>query len=128
MTFPNTQAGSVDVAVPLRFDTRGRTAAPSEHVRDMIELLLFTSPGERVNRPDFGSGLLHIVFAPAGPELAATIEYTTHAALQRYLSDVITVNELRVAVDEHILLVDLEYTLLRTGERRQDRFAREVIP
>jgi uncharacterized protein len=122
-------AGQVDVDLPLHFDDRGRTAQPRDlaaHVRDMIELVLFTSPGERVNRPDFGSGLLQAVFGPASPELAATIEYTTHAALQRWLSDVVEVHELQVVADDNVLRVDLAYALLRTGEQRQDVFLREV--
>lgn len=119
----------VDVDLPLHFDDRGRTAQPPDlaaHVRDMIEMVLFTTPGERVNRPDFGSGLLQAVFGPASAELAATIEYTTHAALQRWLSDVLEVHELRVVAADEVLRVDLEYALLRTGERRRDLFVREV--
>ena len=49
-----------------------RTPRHDEHVRDLIEQLLFTSPGERVMRPDFGCGLLDLVFAPNSPELAST--------------------------------------------------------
>jgi phage baseplate assembly protein W len=109
-----------DVAVPFGFDHRGRTAEPVDeaaHVRDMIELLLFTSPGERPNRPDFGSGLLQLVFAPNSQELAATVEYTTHAALQRWLGDVIDVSSLRVTAEDAALRVDLVYALRRTGEQ-----------
>jgi phage baseplate assembly protein W len=81
----------MDIAFPLRFDARGRTAECDEarHVRDMIEQLLFTMPGERVNRPDFGCGLMHAVFAANGPEIAAALEYNTRAALQCYLGDII---------------------------------------
>ena len=62
----------------------------------MIEQLLFTNPGERVNRPDFGSGLLQLVFAPNSPELAAALQFTLQAALERWLGDVIEVRELEV--------------------------------
>ncbi|WP_346268221.1 GPW/gp25 family protein [Streptomyces sp. SCUT-3] len=77
-----------DIAFPFRTDSRGRTAhAPyDEHVRDMIEQLLFTSPGERVMRPDFGCGLLDLVFAPNSPELASALQLTVHAALQQWLA------------------------------------------
>ena len=53
-----------DVDYPLRVDGRGRTAhtAGDEHIRDLIEQVLFTSPNERVMRPDFGAGLLALVF------------------------------------------------------------------
>ena len=57
----------------------------------MIEQMLFTNPGERVNRPDFGSGLMQLVFAPNSPELAAALEFTLQAALDRWLGDVIEV-------------------------------------
>ena len=59
----------MNIDFPFHFDARGRTATPptTDHIRDMIEQLLFTAPGERVNRPDFGSGLLQMVFAPNSP-------------------------------------------------------------
>jgi phage baseplate assembly protein W len=114
----------------ISFDVRGRTAQPrsyDEQVRDLIMLLLFTNPMERVNRPDFGSGLLQAVHAPAGPELAATIEYTTHAALQRWLSDIVDIHQLRIEAAGNKLLVDLDYTVLRTGDRRTEQLRHEVI-
>src|SRR4051794_17288580 len=96
---------------PFHFDAHGRTATTDDvdHVRDMIELLLFTRPGERVNRPDFGSGLMHAVFAPNSPELATAIEFTTRAALQRHLGDVIEIQALTVQADDATLRVDLKY-------------------
>jgi phage baseplate assembly protein W len=123
-------ARRVDVDVPLRFDDLGHTAAPpsyADHVKDMIKLVLFTNPMERVNRPDFGSGLRQAVHAPASPELAATVEYTTHAALQSWLADVVEVHQLKVEVTENRLEVGLDYTLLRTGDRRTDVFGQAVI-
>ena len=113
---------------PFHFDPRGRTAATGDddHVRDMIEQLLFTSPGERVNRPDFGSGLLQMVFAPNSPELAAALQFTVQAALQRWLGDVIGVGALNVDSNDATLMVTLSYTVLATGEARTDTFARSV--
>ena len=63
----------MNTVFPYQFDARGRTAEADDerHIRDLIEQLLFTAPGERVNRPTFGSGLLQLVFAPNSPELAA---------------------------------------------------------
>jgi phage baseplate assembly protein W len=88
---------TVRIDFPYRVDERGRTATTDHpgHVRDMIEQLLFTTPGERVNRPDFGCGLLDLVFAANSPELAATVPITAEGALQRWLGDVITVGERR---------------------------------
>jgi phage baseplate assembly protein W len=108
-----------DVDFPFHVDGRGRTAPAgySDHVRDLIEQLLFTSPGERANRPDFGCGLLDLVFAPNSPELAVALQATIQAALQRWLGDLITVEELEVASEEATLRVTLRYLLVATGER-----------
>ena len=71
---------------PYGIDGRGRTAATSQtdHIRDLIEQVLFTVPGERVNRPSFGSGLLQLVFAANSIELATAM--TAFLAPRRALS------------------------------------------
>ena len=116
----------MNIDYPFHFDSRGRTAATddSDHIRDMIEQLLFTSPGERVNRPDFGSGLMQMVFAPNSPELAAALQFTLQAALDRWLGDVVEVRALEVSSVDSRLKVDLTYALRRTGETRTERFER----
>ncbi|MBP0452560.1 GPW/gp25 family protein [Kitasatospora sp. RG8] len=121
--------GRVDVAFPFRFDERGRTAAPADydrHVRDLLEQLLFTAPGERVNRPDFGCGLNQLLFGPNSPELAATVEYTARAAVQRWLGDVLDLVELRATAVESVLTVEVRYVVRRTRQAAEARFAREV--
>ena len=114
----------MNIDYPFHFDTRGRTASTGEddHVRDMIEQLLFTNPGERVNRPDFGSGLLQLIFAPNSPELAAALQFTVQAALQQWLGDVIQVQALEVSSEDSKLQVALKYLVLSTGEQRTDVF------
>ncbi|MEO6196214.1 MAG: GPW/gp25 family protein [Thermoanaerobaculia bacterium] len=116
----------MNIDYPFHFDRLGRTATTGtdDHVRDMIEQLLFTHPGERVNRPDFGSGLLQLVFAPNSPELAAALQFTIQAALQRWLGDVIQVRGLEVTSRDSTLCVVLQYVVLRTGETRVDTFER----
>ena len=116
----------MNIDYPFQFNTRGQTAATDDddHVRDMIEQLLFTNPGERVNRPDFGSGLLQLIFAPNSPELAAALQFTVQAALQQWLGDVIQVQALDVSSQDSTLVVELKYTVLRTGEQRTETFAR----
>ena len=118
----------MDIAFPYRFDSRGRTADPGadDHVRDMIELLIFTSAGERVNRPDFGSGLQQLVFTPNSPELAATVQFTLQAALQRWLGDVIEVRDLDVRSEDSTVTVELSYLVRRTGEVQSATFSRSV--
>lgn len=110
----------MNIDYPFHFDNRGRTASTGDddHIRDLIDQLLFTNPGERVNRPDFGSGLLQLVFAPNSPELEATVQFTTHAALQQWLGHLIEVEGLEITAEEASLHVTVRYTLRRTGERQ----------
>lgn len=118
----------MDVDHPFHFDGRGRTATTGldDHVRDLIEQLLLTSAGERVNRPEFGGGLLQLVFSPNSPELAAAVEFSLRAALQRWLGDVVDVVGLQVTSEDSRLLIELDYVVRRTGERRTDTFERAV--
>ncbi len=120
---------AMNIDFPFHFDNRGRTATTSDddHIRDMIEQLLFTNPGERVNRPDFGSGLLQLVFAPNSPELAATLQFTLQAALQQWLGDLIDVQELEVTSEEATLRVFLQYVVKRSGEQRTETFERRNV-
>ena len=115
-----------NVDYPFHFDCKGRTAGTGDddHVRDMIEQVLFTSPGERVNRPDFGSGVHQLVFAPNSPELAATLQFTLQAALQRWLGDLIEVGQLTVTSQDSTLSIYLQYAVRRTQEGRTAVFTR----
>jgi len=108
-----------DVAYPFAFDEHGRTAAPAswdEHVRQLVEQLLWTAPGERVNR-DFGTGVLQLVFAPNSPELAATLQYTIQASLEQQLGDLLQVDSLAVDAKESTLRIEITYTLRATGRQ-----------
>ena len=115
---------------PFHFDRRGGTALANEakHVRDMIEQLIFTAPGERVNRPDFGSGVLQLIFAPNSPELAATVQFTMQAALQRTLGDVIELRGVEVTALDATLTIALAYAIRRTGELQTAEFPLPEAP
>ncbi|HVB21518.1 MAG TPA: GPW/gp25 family protein [Ktedonobacteraceae bacterium] len=117
-----------NIAFPVQFDSRGRTAETdyNTHVRDMLEQLLFTSPGERVNRPDFGSGLQQLVFAPNSPELAAALQYTLKAAVQRWLGDVLELQTLDVTSDDSTLSIVISYIVKQTNEQQVAQFAQTV--
>jgi phage baseplate assembly protein W len=92
----------------------------------MIELVLFTSPGERVNRPDFGCGLKQLVFAPASDVLATATQQLVHGALLRWLSNVILVESVDVNIGDGALAVTVVYSRRDTGERREDLFSRPI--
>ena len=87
-------------------------------MRDLIEQLLFTGPGERVNRPNFGSGLQQLVFAGNSPELAATVQFMIQGGLQQYLSDLIEVNAVQVDAIDSALQVRVDYVVRRTQQRQ----------
>jgi len=118
----------MNIDFPFHIDGRGRTAATSneDHIRDMIEQFLFTNTGERVNRPDFGSGILQLIFAPNSPELAATLQFTIQAGLQQWLGDLIEVRMLEVISQDSTLIVDLKYMVRRTSQEQTARFTRQV--
>jgi phage baseplate assembly protein W len=118
----------MNIDYPFHFDSRGRTAETNDddHIRDMIEEFLFTNPGERVNRPDFGSGLLQLVFAPNSPELAAALQVTIQAGLQRWLGDLIEVQKLEVTSEEATLRIEIVYVVRRTQQQQTAQFTRSV--
>ncbi|MDT8321053.1 MAG: GPW/gp25 family protein [Xanthomonadales bacterium] len=108
----------MNIDYPLHFSPLGRTAETDyeEHVRDMIEQFLLTGAGERVNRPDFGSGLLQLLFSLNSPELAATLKFTAQAGLQQWLGDVVEIRELEVSSEDSTVRVELEYYVIRTQQ------------
>src|ERR671919_887790 len=112
----------MDVDYPFRIDTGGRTARTErdDHVRDLIEQVLFTAPGERVNRPEFGSGVMQLVFAPNSDALATTTEFLVQGALQQFLGDIIQVDETSVTANDSTLEVVVSYTVRAFGERRTE--------
>jgi hypothetical protein len=114
----------MNVGFPFHADARGRTARASDqaHVRDLIEQVLFTAPGERVNRPSFGSGLSQLVFDPARPELATATQLLVQSSLQQWLGDLIEVEDASVDGGTETLVVTIVYRLVRTRERRVERF------
>src|SRR5579871_964961 len=106
----------MNVNFPYQFDGLGRTreAAQSDYVRQLVEQVLFTSPGERVNLPDFGSGLLQLPFAPNSLEMAAATQFTVQAALQKWLAGYVKVQSVVASAQEATLKVTVTYTPLNT--------------
>jgi phage baseplate assembly protein W len=109
---------------PYQIDGQGRTqaASASDHVRQLVEQVLFTSPGERVNLPDFGSGLLQLPFAPNSAEMAAATQFSVQAALQKWLSGFVTVKSVVATADDATLNVTVTYALLNTDVTQVQTF------
>lgn len=117
----------IQVGFPFQIDDRGRVADPAYevHVRQLIEQLLFTSRGERVNRPDLGAGLLELVFAAASSELVAVAEHQVAASLARWLGELILVEAVRVEAVQSSLKVTVQYVLRRNQQREVAVFEHE---
>jgi Bacteriophage baseplate protein W len=111
---------------PFAIDGRGRTAhatAP-DHIRDLLEQLLLTAPGERVNRPSLGAGLMELVHEPASEELAAATELLVQGAIQTWLGDLIEVGSADVSSNDGLFEVTVRYRVRSDGEERTEVFRR----
>jgi len=118
----------MQIDYPFHFDDRGCTAQAKEekHIRDLIEQVLFTSPGERVNQPDFGCGLMQLVFAPNSDELATATKYLVQGALQQWLGELIEVQAVEVISEDSTIEVTVQYLIKRNQQRQVEQFSREV--
>jgi phage baseplate assembly protein W len=114
----------VKVNFPFEFDGRGRTqeATLEDYINQIVEQVLFTSPGERVNLPDFGSGLLQLPFAPNSMEMAAATQFSVQAALQKWLGSYVKVQSVVASAQDAVLTVTVTYTPLSTDVTQVQTF------
>ena len=115
---PSAQTGAgSEIAFPFQVTPHGRVAGATweQHVEQMIMQVLFTAPGERVNRPDFGCGVMSLVFAGESDALVAATQFLIQGSLQRWLGDVIVVNGVLVQAVESTFSITIQYTLKATG-------------
>lgn len=117
----------LEIAFPFSIDGRGyATGADYEtHIRQMIEQVLFTAPGQRVNRPNFGTGLLELVFTPLSPEVVAATQTVVQGSIQQWLGDLITMEGVVVNADDTTLQITVRYVIRKTGQRVTNVFARQ---
>lgn len=113
---------------PYQVDGRGRTREArrdennDEYIRGLIEQVLFTAPGERVMRPDFGSGLRQLMFEGNSPEMASTVQMLVQGALQQWLGNLVTVESVVVEPIGSAMQIEVAYVVRRTQQRRQASF------
>jgi uncharacterized protein len=113
----------MQLAFPYRISQTGRTGEDSGlHLRDLVEQVLFTTPAERVNRPDFGAGLLDMVFAAESDELLAAARFMIQGALQQWLGDLIEVEAVLIEREDATLSITVRYLARRTQQRRLTTF------
>lgn len=116
------------MAFPLWFDSGGRTAGADDDtlIRQMLEQLLFTAQGERVNRPDFGTNLIQLVFAPNGSELGTATQLLVQGTLQRWLGDRIAVDAVNVTASDGVLSVNVNYRTRPVGQPAVATFSQDL--
>lgn len=107
---------------PFRINELGQvdTLTGDDNIRAKILQVLLTSPGERVNLPDFGCGLRDLVFDPNNEILAATTEFTITKSLQRWLGDEIFIESVDISNNEGELQIEVVFI-------RQDQLERDKI-
>lgn len=118
----------MQIDFPYQIDRRGHTATTDTeaHIRDLIEQVLFTLPGERVMRPTFGSGLMQLVFQPNSEALATAVQFLVQGSLQQWLGELIVIEAVEVTSTESTIEVRVQYLVRRTQQRRTERFSRPV--
>ena len=126
VAFPYGIADDGTTAVHRSRITGHETAGGDRHLRDLLEHLLFTSPGERVMRPTFGSGLQRMIFEPSGEALAAALQAQMQGVILQHLGDRLELEGLEVTSDGGALRVTVAYRPLSDGRRRVETFEREV--
>lgn len=118
----------MQIDYPFSIDTRGRSSDTTDenHIRDMIEQVLFTSPGERVNRPDFGSGLLRLVFEPNSDSLISSTQSIVQSSLQQWLVSLILIEAVQITGNDSTLEVQVKYTIRKTQQKQDKTFVKSI--
>jgi len=115
-----------EVGYPYLIDNSGRTSTAGRdvHIRELIEQVLFTIPGERVNRPDFGVNIRQFVFAGESNETAAAAQFLIQGELERWLGDIIDVEAVLVEGIESTLNITVRFTVRANQQQQVAQFTR----
>src|ERR1700756_1704708 len=97
------------IGIDLALGTLMEETDYSKHVRQMMLQVLFTNPGERINKPDFGCGLRQMVFAPNSIASANLLKVLINKSLTKYLGTLITLNGVEVEPTDSTLNVNIAY-------------------
>ena len=114
--------------LPFGLTAEGATATADEDrvIRQRLEQILFTSPGERVMLPEFGCGVRDLVFAGNNQTLAAATEFTVAKALQSHMGDRVMINAVDVVNEGEKLFVHIVYT--KTRDLQQQKVVFQLLP
>ncbi len=116
----------MNIAYPLSITDEGliATSGYSQHIEQLIEQVLFTMPGERVNLPDFGTGITQLIFSPGNAEMVSATQFLVQGALQQWLGNLIQVQAVQVVTEDSTLNVTIQYIVKQTKQPRVATFTR----
>lgn len=116
----------MNIAYPLHVDQKGLLASVSDeqHIEQLIQQVLFTMPGERVNLPDFGTGLSRFVFSANSSEIISAVQLLVQGALQQWLGNLIQVQVVQITADDATLNVTIAYVIKNTKQQVVSQFSR----
>ncbi len=107
-------------------DGRSATVERDRWIRDLLEAFLFTNPGERINRPEFGSGLIAMVFRGNHAALSDALDANVRASIEQYFSHLLDLEELKIEQHDALLEIEVVYRTRPDNIRHQVRFKQEV--
>ena len=117
----------MDIFFPYQITDSGTTSTTGidTHIRNLIEQVLFTNAGERVNRPTFGGGAVNLVFGPNSDEVATTMEFVLQSALLEWMGALIRVKSVTAECDDATLRIEVVYGRTHEIASRTVVFERE---
>lgn len=112
------------LAMPFNINRQGRVATVDEetHIREMIEQVLFTVEGERVNRPNFGAGVLQLIFSSLDPAMLTARRVAVQSSIQRWLGHAVHVTNVAFDIEGDQLRITVEYQILKTGQVKREAY------
>jgi phage baseplate assembly protein W len=116
------------IGFPFQPGPTGGTATVDEdtHIRQLIEQVIFTAPGERVNRPTFGSGVQKLLFGPISDPVVSAAHLSVQGALQHWLGDRVSIQDVTVEAEDSTLTVTVSYRVAARGQAQTAQFSRQL--
>lgn len=111
---------------PFQFNLYGHISSTTYdlHIQEMLEQILFTSPGERVNRPDFGCGVELMVFGSTSPEILSVKQTQINSQIQKWLGHLIQVLEVKITTNENRVEILIRYMIYQNQQETTQVFSR----
>ena len=117
-----------NIDFPFHAGALGGAATVDEdaHIRQLIEQVIFTAQGERVNRPTFGSGVQRLLFGPISDPVVSAAHMAVQGALQQWLGDRVAVQDVSVEAQDSTLIITVSYRVASRSQPQTAQFSRDL--